>query len=213
MSSRCLSAVLGTIVYTALFVLPAAQLSADPITYYLQDYTLDQGRHISGTITTDGFLGRFYPSINDYQHIVSWALAIEDFNGGQAYTAFFYRDDSGPHCNGGLAGELVASAADLRVPSNSDFSINVNLNVWYGAFEEIGYSTSEQRYCAFGINAFQPWGYIWDTGSCPTSQVATNNWIVAKSMVPEPATLSLLGVAVLGVRGALPVLRRRRPTR
>jgi hypothetical protein len=209
MSSRRLSVLLAAVVCTAFLVLPGAQLRAEPITYYLQDYPIDQGRHISGTITTDGFLGRFYPSINEYEHVVSWTLAIEDFNGGLPYTAFFYRDDNGPHCNGGLAGELVASATDLRVPASSSFNINVNLNVWYGAFEEIGYSTSEQRYCAFGINAFQPWGYIWDTGTAPTSQVATNNWIVATTTVPEPATLPLLGVAVLGAGGFLLVLRRR----
>jgi hypothetical protein len=212
MSSHRLSAILAAVVCAAFLMLPAAQLSAEPITYYLQDYAIDQGRHISGTIITDGFLGRFYPNINEYEHIVSWTLAIEDFNGGEAHTAFFYRDESGPHCDGGLSGELVASDTDLRVPPTSDFSLNVNFHNWFGNFDEIGYSTSEQRYYGAGVNYFQPWGYVWDTGSCPTSQVATNNWIVATTRVPEPATLSLLGAVLLGVGGFLLVVRRPRPT-
>jgi hypothetical protein len=175
----------------------AAQLRAD-LVYQLVDYPLDQGgHHLSGTITTDGFIGDLGAS--------SWPAGYYNYNptfAGVHIKSATYQIDNDPVYNVTYIPnawcEVVATATQIKIypGGSSAFALDYNVpsvGVWaISWYNNSSYSGSDQAS-----------GTVWQTTSLPTTAghiAANSSWVIA-TVVPEPATLVLLVTALLGFVG------------
>jgi hypothetical protein len=205
MSSHRLFALVVILGSAGLMFFATAQLQAD-IIYQLKNYPLDQGGHtLSGTITTDGFIGDLgimnWP--NDYYnynptfagtHIKSATYQIDN---DPIYTVT-YIPNSWSRVTATATGQILlyggisAFALEYNVPSVGVWGIE-----WYNNSHYYG--------------SDQALGSVWQTVSLPTTagHIAANNpWVIA-TVVSEPTTLVLLVTALLGLAGFASVRRRR----
>jgi hypothetical protein len=185
-----------------------ATSEAGPITYDIADYSaLQSGWSLSGTITTDGNIGAL--SVGD---ITSYSFTIT--NGTTTLT----QSSSDPNSAVVLNGTVLASSTAITIPapgfrSFSDFEIGNGIDgedlsygrynhadgAFYDEYQEIDYSQG-------------PASQSWDAVSLHSNTLslgAVDPWTIATvSAVPEPSSLVLAGIAVIG--GTVVAVRRRR---
>ena len=197
------------VVLVAAFLLASASIApAANITYAIVDYPTSQSDlsgggidHISGSITTDGVLGTL-----STQDFLSASYTITTPLGSQYYTVnSLYAPLSG----------VVASPTSITIQPGAGLFLDSltssgSTELWYGN----GYGGLKPEYFAdYAAYGSQP-QRIWDdtaTSEAPPGIMSSSSWVAATA-VPEPATLALLGAALLalGVMGIhrVPLLRR-----
>lgn len=167
-----------------LFVGIVGQTSAGSITYSIQNYPADQnGTMVSGTLTTDGIVGDLAAT-----DVLSWSWTITP-RLGTAFT--LSSSDAGSQVI--VKGSVVASLGEITIDEASSVS---------NEFVLADSSTSVYLYYArdIGYNAYLgviPTGAIWATIN-PVMD-ANESWIIATASVPEPSSLTLLGIASVGL--------------
>jgi PEP-CTERM motif-containing protein len=169
----------------ALCVGIAGQASAGTITYSIANYPADQnGATLSGTITTDGVSGPLASS-----DILAWSWTITPAGG----TPFTYTS-SDIGATSGIAGAVASpSSITLALPPGTDF---YEFALYNGQTAAVGleYERSSSGNLYFGKTSA---GIIWND---PNPAMGGNDpWIIATAAVPEPSTLTLLGIAAAGL--------------
>jgi len=213
-----------TVIFVCAFVLLSAPL-AHAITYNLVSYSdYQNGYTLTGTITTDGHTGVLATS-----DIVSSSITVS--NGVDTYQNLHPSDDFWTQ-------KLMATDTELYLPMQ--IAATYSQHSWPGLFLGDGsLGTPQMQYdyfqypdahgiqtvfadfmCSVGYPTTQT--FLWLTS--PTSSLVSppqlgtqlinelggQPWVIAIA-VPEPATLSLLITALLGVSGSM--LARRRCSR
>jgi hypothetical protein len=168
------------------------QASAGPITYDIANYPADQnGATLTGFITTDGTIGVLTSS-----DIVSWSWTITPV-GGTAFT--LTSSEFGSEAS--MRGPVTASLTSITLP---DTTAGQPENY----FALLGSGNPDLEYDhETGDNVYLgqiPAGTIWSNTNPVLN--GSDTWIIATTSVPEPSTLTLLGIAAVCLAG---VARRR----
>jgi len=167
--------------------------SAGSITYHILDFPAYQnGFNVTGTITTDGTIGNLSAS-----NITSWSVTVSQGGASETFTS----NDSGAFVV--IENTLVATSTGLYLPPTSDYSTQNLLELLsapQGAhiIDEIHWSNS---FTPFYLGSFNFAPTAWNT---VPDAFSGKNWVIAT--VPEPSSLALFSIAVVGG----PVLARRR---
>jgi hypothetical protein len=204
MSSHRLFALVFLIEFAGLMFFTTAQLQAD-ITYELVDYQLDQDGHtLSGTITTDGFIGVLgvpsWPTPYAYTpgyggHITGGTFQIDN---GDVYMANFIPPGSGV-VEATSDGKIVLYPTTDTNWYNNCFSLN-HSEPYTGSCGLEWYNSETVTTHYYG-SLYS--GNVWQTYNLPAGEghIANNDpWVIAQ-IVPEPTTLILLCTAFLGLGG------------
>lgn len=163
--------------------------SAGSITYNLVDMPAYQnGYTLSGAITTDGTIGSLAAS-----NITSWSVTLTN----ASFSYSFYSD---PGSFVDLEPDVVATADDIYLPSvygeiNSLglYDANSDMLIW-GVYNYIAGIMGYYETTIAALNS-PPW----NNNAVP---VNGSSWVIATaSVVPEPSTLILLGIAAVGLAG------------
>ena len=176
---------------------------AGDITYIIVDYPLNEADTVtsgtdtvSGTIVTNGTLG---------------TITSADIIGGTiTWTNPVYRSYTPPDLSTGLTSVMWSSGLEatptaLLVPAGGELFIESHQGGPYNEFVlwDDGYADSPLNYKGFVQTTDYPvrnlfgWNATPPTAS-PGSIAANDPWVIATA-VPEPATLTLLGTALLGL--------------
>jgi hypothetical protein len=160
----------------------AGSAKAD-ITYSIANYPADQnGASLSGTIVTDGATGSLSAS-----DILSWSWTITPA-GGTPFT--FSSSDAGAAV--AISGTVIASQTAITIGASSGPSNDFALYNSTTLVADLEYDrdTGEDGY--FGANSA---GQVWATTE--PMMGGQDPWVIASNAVPEPGTLTMLGIAVV----------------
>lgn len=175
-----------------LFVTIVGQVSAGTITYAIVNYAADQnGATVSGSITTDGTIGTLSAS-----DILSWNWTITQ--GTSAYTLSSSDLGTAVSLNNAVASETNIT---LSLPSQGQ---PTNYFALVGSDSGMSGDLEYDHYPGDNV-------YVGSTNT-GTAFLNTNPvlngaepWIVANAAVPEPSTLTMIGIAA----GSMLLFRRR----
>jgi PEP-CTERM motif len=171
--------------------------SAGSITYSIQNYPADQiGASLSGFITTDGVIGDLAAA-----DILSWSWTVTPA-GGMPFT--LSSDEMGSQVF--LLGSVVASPTEITMaetlgPLNSFSLENITPG---GELEYDRAGAGFDKYVGAG-----PDDVFWNILN--PAMEGNDPWIIATaSAVPEPSTLTMLGIAAVYLTGVAWGTARRR---
>jgi hypothetical protein len=154
------------------------------LAYSIVNYPADQsGATVSGTIVTDGATGALSAS-----DILSWSWTITP-SGGPSYT--FSSLDANAAVS--LYGAVVASSSEITIAGtvSSDFALYDGLSL--ASDLEYDRDPGENTY-----TGLIPTNNGWETLN--PSMGGNDPWVIATvSSVPEPTTLTMLGIAMVGI--------------
>jgi hypothetical protein len=211
--------VAAQLLFSTVLLLAASNARAENITYNFVDYPVNEADYtttgqdtISGWITTDGTTGQW--TGDPMQHIVggslSWsgprgsvtfplAIVMSYAEAGRVSTASFYATNN----------QLQLLPGDTVYLATSTGEDDSYVWLYYNRDPQVGndfYEGMADDYPAVSQMAFGE-SYP-DSRRGPGSIGANDPWVIAAA-VPEPGTLTLLALALLGLTGAV-CLRRRR---
>jgi hypothetical protein len=209
MSSHRFFALVAILGCASLMLFTTAQVRAD-ITYQLVDYPLDQDGHtLSGTITTDGFIGELgVVGDRGYNY---WSTAGGHITGGtfQIDNSAVYQLSYMPEGNTVVAanssGQIVLYPTTDNNPWNYSFWF-MHSEPYIGGWGLQWYNSDSVTTHYFGSlysAADSSVINVWQTYNLPAGEghIANNDpWVIAQ-IVPEPATLWLLVTALPGFAG------------
>ena len=188
-------AVLAGFGYATILAFSATYLRADSISYSLVDYPLDQGsHHISGTLIANGGI------------LTGGSVSIDN---APAFSLWSFQTSTGVYAP-------IINATEIALPAEGWLN--------FAAYSGFGYecrradpdnpSQPDYYHVQFFVppDVNHPYGYNdwWATTSFPTGtgHIAANDpWVIA-TVIPEPTTLALLIIALVGL-GGTHFLRRR----
>jgi hypothetical protein len=174
----------------AVFALASDHASAGPIIYNIVNYQADQdGATLSGFIMTDGTIGDITAS-----NILSWSWTVSP-SGGGSYTL----TSSDPGTLADMGGPITASLTDISEPDTvpgqpENFFALLGTQRGFNGDLEYDHETGDNIYLANAPST------IW-VNENPVLN-GGEPWIIATAAsVPEPSTLTLLGIAAVCIAG------------